>query len=256
MSMMVSPHRFVSAPTTDPYFASTVLLLGYEWANTNPSSSGNSQASDVDDESAANNTAATVQITSGQPARTTTTDPKFGSKCWEQAGSNVGIRYNDDADWDFGSAPFTIETWVKFSGAGVTNADIIAQWGSFGASAWWFRLSGGNLQFYIRENTTGNEYTMLTSAWAPAQDVWYNIAVDRDGSGHWRSYLNGTMANKNTTARTINNGTAQLRIGQRDGGGTLYDLQGYLDETRITKGVARYASDGGFTLQTAAFPRS
>ncbi len=33
-------------------------------------------------------------------------------------------------------------------------------------------------------------------------------------------------------------------------------LIGWLDELRITKGVARYASDGGFTVPTAAFPRS
>jgi hypothetical protein len=32
-------------------------------------------------------------------------------------------------------------------------------------------------------------------------------------------------------------------------------MDGHLDELRVTKGVARYASDGGFAVPTAAYPR-
>ena len=37
---------------------------------------------------------------------------------------------------------------------------------------------------------------------------------------------------------------------------TFNPLTGWIDELRITKGVARYDSDSGFTVPTAAFPRS
>jgi hypothetical protein len=47
----------------------------------------------------------------------------------------------------------------------------------------------------------------------------------------------------------FNDVTATLDIGSATFGG-------WIDELRITKGVARYASDGGFTVPTAAFPRS
>lgn len=33
------------------------------------------------------------------------------------------------------------------------------------------------------------------------------------------------------------------------------DMNGWLDEVRITKGVARYSLDSGFAVPTAAYPR-
>jgi hypothetical protein len=49
--------------------------------------------------------------------------------------------------------------------------------------------------------------------------------------------------------------TQGLGIGAQNAGGTV-DMNGWLDEVRITKGVARYATDTSFSVPTAAFPRS
>ena len=43
-------------------------------------------------------------------------------------------------------------------------------------------------------------------------------------------------------------------VGSAEGGN--YPLNANLDEVRITKGVARYASDSGFSVPSPAFPRS
>ncbi|QKC83613.1 LamG-like jellyroll fold domain-containing protein [Mesorhizobium sp. NZP2077] len=67
-------------------------------------------------------------------------------------------------------------------------------------------------------------------------------------------YLNGTMV-ASSTHRTINPSGAVLSIGA-DGNTSGFNFNGWIDEVRITKGVARYASDSGFTAPTAAFPRS
>jgi hypothetical protein len=50
------------------------------------------------------------------------------------------------------------------------------------------------------------------------------------------------------------NQTADLTIG---GAGIFggAQLDGWIDELRITKGTARYASDGGFSVPSAAFQR-
>ncbi|TIL80512.1 MAG: LamG domain-containing protein, partial [Mesorhizobium sp.] len=58
-----------------------------------------------------------------------------------------------------------------------------------------------------------------------------------------------TPANSNTF-----NAATVLAIGSTSAGARSFN--GWIDELRITKGVARYASDGGFTPPTAAFPRS
>lgn len=49
--------------------------------------------------------------------------------------------------------------------------------------------------------------------------------------------------------------TAVLAIGMRSTN-TSTGFNGHLKELRITKGVARYNNDAGFTAPTAAFPRS
>ena len=58
----------------------------------------------------------------------------------------------------------------------------------------------------------------------------------------------GTPANS-----AMFNFNTPLTIGGR---ATTQYLNGWIDEVRITKGVARYASDSGYTVPTAAFPRS
>jgi hypothetical protein len=46
-------------------------------------------------------------------------------------------------------------------------------------------------------------------------------------------------------------------VGATDtGSSTSGPFLGNIDEVRITKGAARYASNSGFTVPTAAYPRS
>lgn len=85
--------------------------------------------------------------------------------------------------------------------------------------------------------------------------VWYHVAADKDATGKIRLYVDGVMLGSATPANSaIFNSTAGLGIGAQGANGNV-DMAGWLDEVRITKGVARYASDSGFTVPTAAYPR-
>ena len=122
-----------------------------------------------------------------------------------------------------------------------------------------FRYDGGSatnrLAFYYSTNGV-NTVSVLRSAWTPTADTWYHIAVDCDGSGQIRIYLDGAVvASAARSAALVNNGTS-LYVGQEQSGGGSSRFRGHLDEMRITKGVARYGSGSGFTPPTAAFPRS
>jgi Concanavalin A-like lectin/glucanases superfamily len=86
--------------------------------------------------------------------------------------------------------------------------------------------------------------------------VRYHVAVDKDATGKIRIYVDGVMYGSSTPANSaFFSSTAPLTIGAQSSSG-LVDMDGWLDDVRITKGVARYASDGGFTVPTSAFPRS
>lgn len=85
------------------------------------------------------------------------------------------------------------------------------------------------------------------------RDVWVHFAICRDASGKIRWFEDGTeYFNYTITSTIVSNYTSNsqlLTIGGDTGGG--YPFTGYLDEIRITKGVARYTED--FTPQTERF---
>jgi hypothetical protein len=86
-----------------------------------------------------------------------------------------------------------------------------------------------------------------------AANAWYYFAVVRSGSGtgNLKIYLNGTADATSAGAVTDNfNQTSILYVGASRTGTT--PLNGYIDELRITKGVARYTAD--FTAPQQAFP--
>ena len=47
-----------------------------------------------------------------------------------------------------------------------------------------------------------------------------------------------------------------LASGGGNSDNAFYFFNGNMDEIRITKGLARYASDSGYTVATQSFPRS
>ena len=64
--------------------------------------------------------------------------------------------------------------------------------------------------------------------------------------------MNGTQEGTATSATALGATTSVVQIG-RDAD-SVYGFVGYMDDIRITKGVARYTS--GFSVPTEAFPNS
>ena len=82
--------------------------------------------------------------------------------------------------------------------------------------------------------------------------TWYSFAVVRSGNA-WYGYVDGVRTTlAASTSGTVHNDTNSLRIGG-DSNGRVVD--GWLDEIRITKGVARYTG-ASYTPTTEAFPDS
>lgn len=230
-----------AAPATDPFFSNVVLLCGFN---------GVDAATSTTDECGRH----TVSMSAG--AQLDTGQFKFGSASAQFDGSNDYLEVTGNlSDFLFGTGQFTVETFLRFDtgfGAGET---IMGKW-SFSNSAqnaWFFDRSGGALRFIAKNASV----SVVSGAWSASTGVWYHVAVDRDGANKIRIYIDGAMVGSTTNAADINETGASLGIGSMaDSFGAFNPLNGWLDEVRITKGVARYASDSGYIVPTAEFPRS
>lgn len=228
----------------DPFFSSVKLLLGFE---------GTDGATSTTDESGAPHT-----ITFNGDAQIDTAQFKFGASSCLFDGTGDYLSTPDSADWDLSDAnsdQFTIEFWMRPHTGGATFRYPLGQAPANGNIAWYFEFSSQRISFNCSA-TAGGAITTIAFGGGPQMslDNWHAICVDKDSAGKIRLYVDGVVYASATPADSaIFNSTGALEIG-RSWATAAYD--GWLDEIRITKGVARYASDAGYTVPTAAFPRS
>lgn len=241
MSMMVNPSRFAAAgAATDPYLSSVKLLMGFEGADASTT---------MPDESPSARGNATVVAN----AQIDTGDKKFGTSSLQLDGTGDYIQYGDSADWLF-PAEFTVECWVQFTGAaGSGTRGFVGQFNtSLNQRSWLIGYTNGNVAGWV--STNGTAQTQISGAWTPVVGTWYKVAMDRDASNVVRVYLDGVMVNKATVSGSLFNSGQPMIIGSFNN--ASFEHIGRIDEVRVTKGVARYASDAGYTVPTAAFPRT
>jgi hypothetical protein len=92
--------------------------------------------------------------------------------------------------------------------------------------------------------------SIQTSTGAFSFNTWTHLAICKSGATT-TLYLNGTS--RVTTTNSPTNSGNPVYIGANiDGGSPYWPLNGYIDDLRITKGVARYTAN--FTPHTAALP--
>ena len=97
-------------------------------------------------------------------------------------------------------------------------------------------------------------FGIIPSLWSIVVCGWNHFALVRNG-GNLTVYMNGTSTGTRGDLGTSSanyNTNMVLYIGCNYG--VAFPMTGYLDELRVTKGVARYTSS--FTSPTAPFPTS
>ena len=234
------PHP--SGAVNDPYFGNVVLLMGYEGTN------GSTGAPGMTDESPSAHGTATRNSTG---STISTAQFKFGTSSLSTTDTSSSIYFPDSNDWYFASSPFTIEMWIyptNITGPGY----LVAQFQT--SLSWAFFVQSGHLDWAT--STDGSAINNdINAAGTIVLNTWHHVCIDFDVS-KYRAYVNGVMGGSFTTVRALFNSTAPLVISSYSTALNFNSFEGWIDELRITKGVARYASDAGFTVPTAAFPRS
>ncbi len=225
----------VSLPV-DPNFVSVSLLLNGDGAN------GSTTFTDL------SNNALTVSAQGN--AQVSTSVFKYGTGSMAFDGSGDRLQISNNSLLDLGTGDFTIECWVYSTtplGDYTLDYAHIAGKGS-GNSSGTYALGfyQSNIYFAVAGSNDGQGATTLTN------NTWYHFAATRE-SGTLRLFVNGVLDYSGSLPDQLNS-SESFNIGDRKESDPTanYPMAGYVDDLRVTKGVARYTAT--FTPPTDAFP--
>tara|TARA_Y100000310_G_scaffold325353_1_gene388707 strand:- start:37 stop:1383 length:1347 start_codon:yes stop_codon:yes gene_type:complete len=180
---------------------------------------------------------------------------KFGATSIYFDGSDYLTLPATNSDFAYSSEDFTIDFWMYPTSA--TFSRTVAQQtnGGMFCNIWYHRTNAGqstaNVSFILSDGTNTVEITTNDNT-VPLNE-WSHIAAVRDGS-NIRLYVDGVhqLAGDVSSLGAIVSGTYHY-IGQywNTGGGEGYT--GYLDEIRISRGIARWTGTGSFTPPSASY---
>lgn len=232
--VIINSYRFVTSGGggSDPYFANVILLLHADGSDGSTTFTDNSPLG--------------LTTTATGNWQTDTANYKYGTA------SMLGDRTGDYATTTstalyLGTGDFTVEMQVCL-------VDKTQDQGFFCFNNS-FPTAGGGLEFgknslYWYSTIDGVSYTGYAAA--ATNNVWFHFAVVR-ASGVITIFKDGiSQAVINTSHSSAAMNYNNLYLGAYYS--SSYLLNGWLDEVRITKGVARYTTN--FTPPTAAFPDS
>jgi hypothetical protein len=140
----------------------------------------------------------------------------------------------------FSTGDFTIEFWVNGLSSAVRQ-DWLDLYNGTVANRIQILWISSQIAYYQNN-------TFVTGGGLYATNTWYHIALSR-ASGSNRLFVNGVQVGTTASNTTSFNANA-VYIGKSASGGT--DFNGYMDDFRITQGVARYV--GNFTPPVARMP--
>lgn len=152
------------------------------------------------------------------------------------------LSLTNSADFDFGAGAFTIDVFVNPQ--------------SIKAAAFFQKYQNSNNFFTFGTDATGNNLNLIVTTgstliasyscpWNPVVDTWYHLAIVRSGTNIY-IFINGVVQSLTVTqaigASTIGSITGLEYIGQDAGSGN-YFFDGFMDELKIAKGVARWTTN-------------
>ncbi len=214
----------------DQYYNSCSLLMHFNGSNGSTTFTDNSK----------NN----FTVTSVNGTAISTDQSKFGGASVYFDGTNDYLSITNNSALNLSGGSYTIECWIRPTGNYSNYRPIIAKRiPGTGTSAW---------QVYLRVTTGYLSYfngTEIVSSTTPTANVWSHVAAVYNGTTI-NLYLNGVSVL--STAVGNSDVDASINIGAFPSFGEYFI--GYIDELRVTKGIARYTSN--FTPPTSEFPNN
>ena len=218
---------YEEAIPADPYYSSTSLLLHMDGTN--------GSTSFIDSGPNA------LTVTAAANAQISTTQSKYGGSAgyFDGTGDYLTIA-NYGSLFTFGTGDFTVEAWVYVTSSGTSFSFLLTE----GFST--------DFAFYVDNTRLGMWDGASSSYYSSADSVplnqWVHVAFSRSG-GFIRGFVNGVLTGSVSNSRNMTNSQAVRVVAS-----STYPNSStcYVDELRVTKGVARFTSN--FTPPTKAYP--
>ena len=217
------------AGPADPYIGNVSLLLHGDGAN---------GSTTIVDSSPSPKT-----VTVFGDAQISTAQSKFGGSSLVFDGTGDYVEAASSAEFALGTGDFTLELWYyHISG---TDTGICANNSGLSAGINFTVTPFNNFRAY----TGTNGLNIFDSSSGPTASTWQHLALVRS-SGALTLYIDGTAAGTADWTGVNAGNTATFSVGSAFGNARF--TNGYIDDFRITKGIARYTAN--FTPPTAPFP--
>jgi hypothetical protein len=183
-----------------------------------------------------------------------TAQSKWGQGSGYFDGDGDYLSTPNNTAFDFGAGDFAIECHAYFvsiptTGTGCT---LIGKWNALSNQRAWyvnlFNLSG-TLGILFGWSTLGSNGFYEQFVWTPSINTWYFLTITRSGN-NLRCFVDGQqLSTTRSFANTIYASSAEIQVGAQ---GATNTHNGYLQDLRITKGVARYTAD--FAVPSGPLP--
>jgi hypothetical protein len=219
--------KFVAGLNGDPNWSNVVLLLSGD---------------DLVDRSI---TAKTISA-STNPVQTSVKKYGTGAMYFNGVRNVNKITVNDHPDVNLnGVSDWTIECWLNPDGDYSKWNVFVDKRNTAASYVCYLRLSSGVVGFYNQQGNFESSTVLTTGVWSHVAYVYRSNTL--------YMFVNGTQVYSNNTV-VIPADTGNLSIGETNAAFTGEQYKGYIDDLRITKGLARYTSN--FTSPSTALPTS
>ena len=223
----------VGSTVGDVYFPQTKLLLPFDGAN------GATTTSDL---SNSNHT-----VTFGGNAEISTVQSKFGGSSLSLDGSSY-LSIPTSSSWTVGSSDYSADMWIKTTD-GV--ADLVSAFKQAAPNNGWLfgigfhTVTDGKLAFY----NASSSYELFGGTAFVNDGDWHHVAFTKSGAT-LRLFVDGVLDATGTITITSTNSGEAILIGMDNNASPSRHYSGYLDELRISQGIARWTA--AFTPPTSA----
>jgi len=185
-------------------------------------------------------------------AKISTTQSKFGGSSMSFDGTGDYLKAPTDSrtNFNFRTGDFTVEAWVYPTAAGQYDVIMGTNSGTY-TNGWQIIYDYPTPSTWNFVFQAGTNYGF--SFGALSLNTWSHIAATRNGTTV-RTFVNGIQITSSTTGggSDVNETTGTLYVGYTPELLSGREFNGYIDDLRITKGLARYTAN--FTPPTAALP--